>query len=840
MIGQVVSHYKILEKLGEGGMGVVYKARDTMLDRDVALKFLPQELTKDPDARKRFVHEAKAASALEHANICNIHEIGTTGDGRSFIVMACYDGVSLKEKISTGSLSIRDALDVAIQAGRGLARAHEAGIVHRDVKPANIMVTSRGEVKILDFGLAKLTGLTKLTKSGMTVGTVAYMSPEQTRGDEIDQRTDVWSLGVVLYEMLTGKLPFRSEYEQGMIYSILNEEPELPSEIRSDIPKGLDQIVAKALSKLPADRYQTMTEMLADLDAFQAGDVIRTKSARTTQKRKRRVVYQIGMAILLLALIWIGLWLNPFSRGTDVQSKTIAVLPFVNMSGNPDDEFFSDGIMEDILTQTSKIADLTVLSRNVVMQYKGTKKTAREIGRELNAGAILEGSVRRSGGEIRITAQLIDARNEKNIWAETYDKEFNQVFAIQSEVAQKIASALHATLSPREKVEIERKPTENLDAYVFYLKGREYYSRRTTDGNEQAIALFKKALSFDSGYALAYAGLGDAYAWRCLHAFKTYWLDSSIAFGNSAVSINPNLAEGYKALGLAYTCAGKMRKGLEFYRKAVELNPNYAPAVQNIGHNSGEFGNWDEAVKWDKKALSLNPTSPAQYINVAGDYAYLGDDSMALVYVNKAVALEPGDPDAYYWLGLMSFYRGEYPAAAASVQKYLSAMVQNGRESSPEYVAGLSLAGDCELPQDHYQEALEYYEKFTSIDSTIDPTRLGYVLLKTGDTKTARKMFLYARSLDEKAIRDGGEHYWVHMDLARINAIEGNRPEAYSEIRKAIDAGWRGYRDVSIFPLFENIRNDEQVRKMVAEMEGMMEVMRARVREMDRMEASTR
>ncbi len=379
MIGQTISHYRILEKLGGGGMGVVYKAEDTKLKRTVALKFLPPDLTRDPEAKERFIHEAQAASALDHNNICNIHEIGETDDGQLFIAMACYEGETLKKKIEHEQLPMDKAIDIAIQIAQGLQEAHEHGIVHRDIKPANIIITNDGVAKILDFGLAKFAGQAKLTKTGSTVGTAAYMSPEQARGLDVDHRTDIWSLGVVLFEMLTGKLPFRGDHEAAMLYTIVHEEPAQVLEHRLDIPVGLALTVSRALQKEPKERYQSMRELFNDL-----------KSVSTP-----------------------GIQLPK-------QEKSIVVLPFDNLSPDPDQEYFSDGLTEEIISDLSNVRALRVISRSSAMTFKGTKKKIPDIAREVNVQYVLEGSVRKAGNSLRITAQLLDAQKDAHLWAEKY------------------------------------------------------------------------------------------------------------------------------------------------------------------------------------------------------------------------------------------------------------------------------------------------------------------------------------------------------------------------------------------------------------------------------------
>ncbi len=402
MIGKTVSHYRILEKLGEGGMGVVYKARDIKLDRLVALKFLPPQISADEDEKKRFIHEAKAASALDHPNICSVYEINETPEGQLFISMGYYEGKTLSEKIRDGPLPLDEAFEIARQIAEGMKKAHGKGIVHRDLKPANVMLTDDGTVKIVDFGLAKLRGMSRLTKTGTTMGTVAYMSPEQTMGKEVDQRTDIWSLGVILYEMLAGKAPFRGDYEQAVTYAIINEEPEPLSKSRPDIQSGLENIVSHALAKNPANRYQTMEEFLADLRAVAEG--LKPLKARRQWARGKFVGMRLayvyaGLAVLaiLFALNVAGVRDLLLKKSRESIIRSIAVLPFANFSGDPSQEYFSDGMTDELITSLSKIGALKVISRTSTMPFKGTKKSMREIAATLGVDGVLEGSVLRSG-----------------------------------------------------------------------------------------------------------------------------------------------------------------------------------------------------------------------------------------------------------------------------------------------------------------------------------------------------------------------------------------------------------------------------------------------------------
>jgi len=862
MIGKVVSHYRIIQKLGEGGMGVVYKAHDTKLDRHVALKFLPRDLTSDSTEKERFYHEARAASALNHPNITTVYEIDEH-EGQLFIAMEFVEGKTLKQLLEPEPPSIKRVLDIAIQVSDGLAAAHEKGIVHRDIKSENVMVTPKGQAKIMDFGLAKVKGVTRLTREGTTLGTAAYMSPEQAQGEEVDHRSDIFSFGVVLYELLTGKLPFRAEHHAGLMYSIVNEEPQPIARFNEKVGDELQRIVDKALAKDREERYQHVDDMLADLRRQRKSlEYSRASSVRiprlpvqepareraqervqepaperepaTAPKPRRNTLRILIPTVLITAAVVLIVLLNPFDFQINLRNtaaadhKSVAVLPFTNISGNKEDDYFSDGITEDIIAQLSNIAELKVISRTSVMQYKNTSKNLRDIAKELNVATVLEGSVRRAGNQVRIVAQLIDATNDEHLWAQTYDKELTQIFAIQSDVAQQIASALKARLSPREKEQLGKKPTGNLDAYAYYLKGREYYYRYSRQDNNNAIELFKKALELDPNYALAYAGLGDAYGQQTeKFGFPPAWSDSSIAVSKKAISIDPTLAEGYKALGLAYGGKGWMKRSLEAYHKAVELNPNYHPAAANIGYLNASLGKFDEALRWQKRALALNPMLPYSYGGVGSVYLDLGDDARAVEWFNKALALQPDLVDAQALLGMVYMVEGKYQQCIEQARKILS--------SDPNNLGGLTAIGYAELMSGDYSRAEEYFAKARAIDPVYgNSVALGYVYLKTGRQAEARKVFAQNLERDEKELAQGNEYSYIPFDLAEIYAIQGNKAEAYKWLQKSIDAGGRDYRWVAVDPLLENLRGDEKFKQMIADVKAKVDEMRKRVEEMEK------
>jgi len=839
MIGKIISHYKILEKLGAGAMGVVYKAQDLKLGRLVALKFLPTQIGQGEEEKARFIHEAKAASALEHNNICNIHEIDQTDDGQMFIAMAYYDGETVKSKIERGPMKFDEAVGYAIQIAEGLAKAHQNDIVHRDIKPANIMITSDSVVKIVDFGVAKLSGSTQLTVDGTTLGTAMYMSPEQARGEQVDRRSDIFSLGVVLYEMITGQPPFKGDYAEAVIYSILHEEQEPLTGVRAAVPMELERLAMKALSKSADERYQRVDEMLVDLKALgkqleAGGTKAQTTAVGVTQasviQRKRAFLYG-GIATLLLLLI-IALFRFLPSRSTAVDKKSIAVLPFETLGKSDADDYFNDGITEDILTQISKIGDLRVVSRFTIRHYKTSDKSLREIAEELNVATLLTGSIRRSGDQLRISCQLIDVATETQIWAETYDREMQDIFAIQSEVAQQIAKTLKAKLSPIEQEQIERKPTANLTAYDYYLKGRDYYYRYNRQDNENAIELFKKALELDGGYSLAWAGLGDAYAQRpYLFGYAFSWLDSAVTVSEKAIALDPNSAEAFKAVGLAYMYKGWYDKALEAYGKAIERNPNYFAAIGNIGYVYREIGVYDAALPWQKKMVVLNPTNASAYANLGDTYRRLDDLGKAEQSFYKAMELQPDLGFSYYAVALLYVTQGKEQQALEQVEQLVSI--------DPNDAGILEWAGQIQGYMGNFSQARQYYQQSIATNPSIEtdwyslsPIGLGHILWKSGQPDDALELLQQSLNLRRAELQRGNEASYILRELAAIYAIQGNKTEAYTWLQRAIDAGWRDYRLALIDPWLENLREDEQFQEMMAQVKAMVDEMHKRVEEM--------
>jgi serine/threonine protein kinase/Tfp pilus assembly protein PilF len=597
VIGKTISHYRIIEKLGEGGMGVVYKAEDTKLGREVALKFLPPEWTRDAEARARFLREARAAAALNHPNICTVHEIDDV-KGQTFIAMECVGGINLKDRIASGPLPVRDALDLAAQIAEGLAAAHAKGVVHRDVKPANVILTVDGRAKIMDFGLAVLDEGADLTRPGTTLGTAPYMSPEQARGEPTDHRTDIWSLGVLLYEMIAGRRPFTGERPQAVIRSILNDEPREIPELGGGVLPGLDAVIQKALTKDPGARYQSAKRLAADI-----------------AERIRALDHP----------------------GAAERPPSIAVMPFADMSPEKDQEYFCDGMSEEIINALTQIEGLRVIARTSAFAFKGKDEDIREIGRKLDVGTLLEGSVRKAGSRLRITAQLITVSDGSHIWSERYDRDLDDVFAVQDEIARAIVERLRGELTPREAKRLMKPRQVDPEAHEAYLRARHYLGRhimsmdRHPEQQERAIGLFRAAIDRDPGYARAWAGLAIIYSLMFRYggredagpktreaAARALELDKNAANAHTAlgriavaeglgweaadrefelaIQLNPGGAMVHSAYGFHLCLSGRFRRGLDHLRRGLELDPLEYFTHSSLGICLVWAGRYDEAL----------------------------------------------------------------------------------------------------------------------------------------------------------------------------------------------------------------------------------------------------
>lgn len=705
MIGQTVSHYKILEKLGEGGMGVVYKARDTKLDRLVAIKFLPHHLATDDTAKKRFIREAKAASALEHPNICHINEIDEAPEGRLFLVMPCYEDGTLHDRLVKGPLEIDRILEIATQVVSGLAKAHEKGIIHRDIKPGNIMLADRGsQSKIMDFGLARKLDASKMTRTGETLGTVAYMSPEQALGKEVDHRTDIWSFGVVLHEMLTGKLPFQDYAEPALLYSIVNEDPEAITTLRKDVPPELERIVVKCLAKDPGERYQTAADLIADLRRVSRTATERSplvKSSAASKSGTKALPWRIALTIIAAAIV-VSVLLFVFNIGKvrdrifsgrpdgTGHIESLAILPFVNTGSDPDTEYLSDEIPASIMNSLSRMSNLRVVPRSTVFRYKGRESDLTAVGRELNVGAILTGQIRVRGEDINIRAELVDVINDRQLWGDRYSGTLTDILSLEQEIVMKMSEALKLQLTGTDRDRLAEFSTESAEAHRLYLKGRYFWNKRTDEGFKNAIRYFQEAIEKDPTFALAYAGLADTYI--TLAAFGILSPGDAFPKAKAAVSkaleIDDTLAEAHTALAFIIASYEWDWIGAEReYKRAIELNPTYATTLHWYSFHLARMGLVDEVIAVSKRAVELDPLSLMIAANLGYWHFVLRQHEDSERVCLKAIEMDKNFAYAHFLLGLVYVQKGEHTIGIEELK--LAIELSN---NTPEFVAFLGYA----------------------------------------------------------------------------------------------------------------------------------------------------
>lgn len=592
--------YKIQKEIGRGGMGVVYKAEDTKLKRNVALKFLPAELTENKKAKARFFQEAQAAAALNHPNICIVHEVDES-DGQAFIAMEYIEGQTLKEKIELGPLEIEEAASIAMQVAKGLAEAHSKGIVHRDIKPANIMINEKGQAKITDFGLAKLSWGVDLTKTSTFMGTVAYMSPEQARGEKVDHRSDIWSFGCMLYEMLTGERPFEGSQEHALIYSIIHEKPTPATSIREDIPIYIERIIEKALAKRLNARYQSIQELIV---------AIRRPPPPSFAKPE----------------------------------KSIIVLPFEDMSPQKDNEYFSDGLTEEIISDLSKVHSLLVISRSSAMTFKGTKMKLKDIASEVNVGYVLEGSVRKAGNNLRITAQLIDAADDAHLWSEKYSGTLDDVFEIQEKVSRSIVDALKLRLSTQERQKIAEHPIDDYRAYEYYLKARQEMWRFTKESFECALQHLKIGMAIIKNNTQLYATLGQVYFlyFHVVFEEREIYLEKLDECAKKIFELDPKSPHGYRLLGLLKTkLKGGLKEGVRLLKKSFTIDPNNTQTLWFLTILGGEIGKPSIVEPCVRNYLNIDPLDPLSHASLFWFHFTEGRFKSALEAIHKAYQMDP-------------------------------------------------------------------------------------------------------------------------------------------------------------------------------------------------------
>ena len=639
--GSRIGHFRVEREIGRGGMGVVYLARDVTLGRSVAVKSLPPELMAERRIRSRLEREARLLASLSHPNIATIHEEVEEAEGRVYLVLEYVPGRTLAEHIAAGPLRLDETLSIACQTAAALAAAHEHGIVHRDLKPGNIKITPEGNVKVLDFGLAKAMEeagtqgpQSTVTQPGRVMGTPAYMSPEQAAGDPVDYRTDIWSLGVVIYEMLTGELPFKGDTRQALTHGILHREPERLTRARRDAPLGLERVLSGMIQKDRLSRPENMKAVIEELEAVRRDSVTNGAAAK--------------------------------------RPPSVAVLPFVNMSADPEQEYFCDGMAEELINALAQIKDLHVIARTSAFSYKGKNVNVSDIGRELNVETVLEGSVRKAGERLRITAQLVDTANGHHLWSQRYDRNMGDVFAIQDEITSAIVDKLKPTLLGEEKARMAKGKDVDIEAYQLYLRGRFFWNKRTEDGLKTAMKYFELAIKQEPTYALAHAGLAD-----CHNLLGYYnYVRPKEAFPKAkeaaleALKLDNTLAEAYTSLGwVSMLFEWDWERAEGEFKRALELNPNYATAHHWYSILLWATGRFDESADRMRRAQELDPRSAIINTTMGWPYFFRRQYDRAIEAFQNALLIEEGFWFAHVGLALAYIFKGMHEEALAELQK---------------------------------------------------------------------------------------------------------------------------------------------------------------------------
>ncbi len=828
LTGQTVSHYRILEHLGEGGMGVVYKAEDLALKRIVALKFLPQHLTGSEAEQARLQQEAQAAANLNHPNICTIHAI-SEHEGQQFIDMEYIEGRTLRKEIEDGRLKIEDCLRYAIQIGEALQEAHSHAIVHRDIKAENIMVNSKNQVKVMDFGLARMKGSLKLTRTSSTVGTLAYMSPEQIQGGEVDARSDIFAFGVLFFEMLTGKLPFRGEHESAMVYSIVNEEPEPVQKYLPHASPEIVHILSKALDKDPDSRYQSAGDMVVDLRRArkESGRVSRTSvplgpAPASAQQppppelappgrrwRLSRSAMIASLAVVLVIVVVAVLWLGrPSSPGDRGGIKSLAVLPFENQ-GDPEKDYFADGLTDEITGRLSRLSGLGVVARSSASQYKKSTKSLAQIGEELGVQYLLMGTVRWSGAgpgnlRVRVNPELIRVNGSMQIWSEPFEVRFSDAFGIQSEIASDVAQALDVNLLQQEKQALAEKPTRNSDAYDYYLKGVAYNDRGASKvDHELAIRMFDQAISADPKFAAAYAKLSVTHS-------SMYWFfyDRSKArlrmakeAGEKALALNPDLSDARAAMGWYYY-QGLLDydRALEQFALALKYQPNNPDVYLGIGAVQRRQGKIRESIESFRKAAEADPRS-SEDIRELGETCTLARDYQnAEAHIDRAISLSPDNEYAHIdkVVNILQ-WTGDVQRARAAIEQAMEKHVSGQSAGLLGHRVNIEILGGS------YDRALRLLDEnpgYQGIDDQYQfvPRSLMYGSIETylGDRAKAGSYYNEARALLEQKVQSRPEDERYHSALGIVYAGLGRKEEAVREAQRGVDLlpvekeAWRG------------------------------------------------
>jgi eukaryotic-like serine/threonine-protein kinase len=837
MVGTRLGPYEIEEAIGRGGMGEVYRACDTRLHRRVAIKTLPPAATSDPDRRERFDREARAVAALSHPNIPAIYDVGVH-DQIPFLATEWLQGETLRDRLAAGPLPPTDARRFAIEIARALAAAHAHAIVHRDLKPDNVFVTRDGHIKLLDFGIATEPDApsdeTHLahTAAGVVLGTPGYMSPEQARGQRADARSDIFSFGCVLYEMLSGRRAFAKDSSVETLHAILKEDPADLDSLRAHVPQSLAGIVRQCLQKSPNHRFQTADDLIVALetlgdDARQKG---RVEKAFAFPSKRTLFAAVAGLALVVAGGIAWQLAGAPREGGgstvrVDDRRQLIAVLPFDNISGG-DGGAFAAGMTEEISNQLAKLNGLRVISRTAVAQFKGGRADLPRMSPELGVGSIVTGTVRESGGHVRVTVELIEAATGEVVWADRYDRQGLDVFAAQSDIALRVASALNASVSLEEQARIGRRPTSSVAAYELFVRARNVRAATAEARLKESIELLRQAVTLDPRFAEAYSEIATLSYLQAAYGDLTATARGLDA-AHKALDIDPQLASAHHGLGMNLTQLGRLREALPALRRAVSLDPSYSTGLNDAGFGETTAGRFDEALKYSLRALQLTPNTATAYYHVGVALLSLDDDVRTERFLTSALTRFPNATRLEALLALLDLRRGHTEAALArtrgaaakapnnieAVLVHAEVSVVAGAPNAPETVAAL-----MQRAPDALFHSLPYPVKLAH----------AYFLQRSGATRDAAKMFAEILAANQQAITAGADWSMVYMQNAAVRALQGDSPGALDELERAYGGGWRDGRLLALDPLLASLRSEPKFRDVRARIASDVAAMRER------------
>lgn len=816
--GTRLGPYEILALIGSGGMGEVYRAHDSRLNRVVAIKTLRSDVARDPERLQRFEAEARAASALNHPNILTIHDVGQDGE-TAYIAMEWVDGTTLRAVMAAGRLSTRRLLKIGPQIAAGLAKAHAAGIIHRDLKPENVMIADEGLAKIVDFGLAKLVTTTDESPSvthgpstlpGVVMGTVGYMSPEQASGRPADHRSDQFAFGLIAYEMATGRRPFQRETAAQTLAATIDEEPTPIRELNAEVPEHLTMIVDRCLAKDPRDRYDSTRDLARDLVqiAESAGPQRVTGSVRSTPRLARWLSAVAGLAACIAIAVVAKLWPGRSADRNPRQPPLVAVREFRNLSPQAEQSYFAAGMTEEIRGQLSRISALRLLSRAAVDKYE--ERDLPRMVAELGVGSIVDGSVRLDRDRVRISAVLVDARNEHTLWSEQYERGLADIFAVQSDVALQIARSLQANLSPAERARVQKRPTANLEAYDLYLK-----SEQIPTGATAGMDLLRRALALDPLFAVAKASLAYRLAFRSYQG-DSEALDRAATLAREAMEIDPNLADPHVVLGTVYVMKGQDAQARLAFMRALELDPNDTTSMGNLSVNEGQFGRLDDSLLWARRKFVISGRTGNDYYHVGFPLLALRDDELTGRWLTYAERQAPPHARVQLLLASAELVRGDDGASLARIRRAATLWPTNREVAATlAELAFLVRSDDAAALTEKVASAAPDTTGVVIADGV--RVRRAHFLQRRGNGQAAAEADEVLR-LGRQALAQGSENPVTSVNMAAASMVRGDRDAAHQFLSRAVTSGYRDYAFLVRDPIFEPIASDGRFRALVDQM----------------------